>query len=286
MPVTNQPPKLPQQLPVKWAVGIVALLILYGLTQPLLNRQFGWQLPGLAALLGESEQPPASPASTTSASTTSASTPSASTPSASTPSASTPSASTPSASTPSASTPSGTRADAGPADRSRADEPSGDKPGEEEVAGPGSDSEPAGTSSPAASQGLPGLVAGYLRDTGRQRYVSPAGLQYVPGSAEGHRLEHLKRHLADIPDRPGKHGVFDGDLTQALRWIDDAYQRGQDKARGVRQTQDGNRTIYEVPFAQPIGYVGGRDGRRDGHPPARRLRLVVESNRFITAFPF
>ncbi len=75
-------------------------------------------------------------------------------------------------------------------------------------------------------------------------------------------------------------------MQDALKCIDDAFARGKRGAKGVRKTQEENRTIYEVPFTQPIGYVGGRDGKRDGNPPAKRLRLVVEGNKFITAFPF
>ena len=130
------------------------------------------------------------------------------------------------------------------------------------------------------------LLYGLLKDTGREVYVSPAGLRYTRGSEEGHRLKHLEKHLKDIPDRPGKHGVFDGDLAQALRWIDDAYTRGQQGAKGVRKRDEDGRTVYEVPFTKAIGFIGGRDGKRDNHPEAKRLRLVVDGDQVITAFPF
>ncbi len=52
--------------------------------------------------------------------------------------------------------------------------------------------------SPAAQSN--DLLYGLLKETGRQRYVSPEGLQYNPGSEEGHRLKHLERHLKDQPD--------------------------------------------------------------------------------------
>ena len=71
------------------------------------------------------------------------------------------------------------------------------------------------------------LRYGLLRDIGRDRYMSPAGLQYGPGSQEGHRLEHLRRHTKDIPNRKGSHGVFDGDMEGALKTIDAAYERAK-----------------------------------------------------------
>ena len=46
------------------------------------------------------------------------------------------------------------------------------------------------------------------------------------------------------------------------------------------------RTVIEADFDTPIGYIGGRDGKRDNHLPARRLRLVVDDTDVITAFPF
>ena len=130
------------------------------------------------------------------------------------------------------------------------------------------------------------LLYGLLKDTGREVYVSPAGLRYTRGSEEGHRLKHLEKHLKDIPDRPGKHGVFGGDMAQALRWIDDAYTRGKQGAKGVRQRDEDGRTVFEVPFTKTIGFIGGRDGKRENNPDAKRLRLVVDGDQVITAFPF
>lgn len=130
------------------------------------------------------------------------------------------------------------------------------------------------------------LLYGLLKDTGREVYVSPAGLRYTRGSEEGHRLKHLEKHLKDIPDRPGKHGVFGGDMAQALRWIDDAYTRGKQGAKGVRQRAEDGRTVYEVPFTKTIGFIGGRDGKRENNPDAKRLRLVVDGDQVITAFPY
>ena len=147
-------------------------------------------------------------------------------------------------------------------------------------------SPPASTTGSGSAGDGSTLHYGLLRQTAPEEYLSPAGVRYSPGSAEGHRLAHLQRHLQDAPDRPGKHGVFAGDLPQVLQWIDEAYLMAQRKAAGSELRREQQRTIYEATFAQPIGFVGGRDGARDRHPKAYRLRLVLEDEQFITAFPF
>lgn len=128
------------------------------------------------------------------------------------------------------------------------------------------------------------LKYGLLREISTDRYLSPAGVLYTPGSAEGHRLEHLRRHTKDQPNRPGKHGVFDGDMEGALVTIDKAYEKAQANQRTTKEV-DGKRTIYTVDMGKRVGFVGGRDGQRSRNPMARRVRLVLEGNRLITAFP-
>ncbi len=278
-----------RQLPVKWALALLALIVVYALAQPTLNSRFGWGLPSLARLMGEPEPkptkvdtPPNSEDSQTKESKSKKAPPKESKKNVAAETEDDASnVPEPSANATAA------------ADKSPSQSPSQSKATTQSTksATKPSASKPSGTSSPktnadAAAGNDSQLLYGILKETSRDRYVSVEGLQYNPGSEEGHRLKHLERHLKDIPDRPGKHGVFDGEMPDALKWIDDAYARGKRGAKGVRKTQEDGRTIYEVPFTQPIGYIGGRDGKRDGNPPARRLRLVVEGTRFITAFPF
>ncbi|MCM2372382.1 hypothetical protein [Aporhodopirellula aestuarii] len=130
----------------------------------------------------------------------------------------------------------------------------------------------------------PSLKYGLLREIGNDRYISPAGLMYTPGSAEGHRLEHLKRHTADQPGRPGKHGVFDGGMEGALKTIDKAYENAKAGKRTTKKT-DQDRTIYTVDMGKRVGFVGGREGNQRRKPMARRVQLVLEGNRVITAYP-
>lgn len=128
------------------------------------------------------------------------------------------------------------------------------------------------------------LLYGRLKEIGRDRYLSIAGVLYTPGSAEGHRLEHLKRHTKDQPGRSGKHGVFDGGMDGAIKVIDQAYERTKKKQR-TRVRKDGRRTIYTVDMGKRVGFVGGREGNRRRKPMARQVCLVMEDNRLITAYP-
>lgn len=129
-----------------------------------------------------------------------------------------------------------------------------------------------------------GRLYGMLADQGNERYLSPAGLLYTRGSQEGHRLKHLERHIEDDPSRPGSHGVFDGGMEGALAAIDLAYTRAKSGVKTTVEEEDG-RTIYTVDLGKRIGYIGGSEGRRRKNPMARRLRLVVDQNRVITAYP-
>ena len=127
---------------------------------------------------------------------------------------------------------------------------------------------------------------GFLSDLGRNRYESPAGLIYGPGSDEGHRLKHIARHLEDQPDRPGSHGVFKGNMQAFLETIDDAYTRAQKGAKGTTKKDDDGSVVYEVTFEKSIGFVGGESGGKKKKPAAKKIRLVVRGNNVITAFPF
>jgi hypothetical protein len=131
----------------------------------------------------------------------------------------------------------------------------------------------------------PELLHGLLREISSRRYESPAGLIYGPGSEHGHRLKHIEHHMQDNVGRD-IHGVFDGDMASVLRWIDDAYQRGMRGAKGTTKRKEDGRDIIEATFNTPIGFVGGKSGRRKGNPATKRLRLVVQERSVITAFPF
>jgi hypothetical protein len=126
---------------------------------------------------------------------------------------------------------------------------------------------------------------GELRDIGGKVFQSTAGLYYRPGSQEGHRIRHILRHHQDNPDRP-VHGVFDGDRNEVFAVIDEAYLYTFDHGPPrVSTEQDDGRTIYRVDLGRRIGYVGGQSGRRQRHPAARHVQLILEGTNVITAYP-
>jgi hypothetical protein len=228
-----------KSLPTRWAVGIIAVLIAYGLLQPVVNRQLGWQLPALGALQHNEPVDSLRPQVSDSPPNESLDPP--------------------------------------------ADELSPPVPAAQRSGGRTTGN----ANAPATDQlGEAALLYGVLRETAKEEYLSPAGLLYTRGSAEGHRLKHIERHLTDDPQRPGKHGVFDGDMPQVIRWIDEAYELAKRGGPGTKKSAEDGRIIYEASLGKSIGFIGGRDGRRDNHPEARRLRLVIDGNKVITAFPF
>ena len=135
---------------------------------------------------------------------------------------------------------------------------------------------------PIAPSDLPEV----LTDVGRGAYRSPAGLRYTRGSVHGHRLAHLLSHARDDPDRPGQHGVFDEDDPAAVvSLVDEAYEQAL-AGENTRTRREDERTVYEVDLGRRVGYIGGESGNRRGRPRAEHVRLVVEGDRLITAFPF
>jgi hypothetical protein len=124
-----------------------------------------------------------------------------------------------------------------------------------------------------------------LTEVGRDAYRSTAGLRYTRGSQHGTRLAHLMSHTRDEPNRDGPHGVFDSDNpVTVVRLVDEAYLKAR-AGDHVTADREGDQTVYEIDMGRRIGYVGGESGARRGKPPARHLRLVVQGDRLITAFP-
>ncbi|MFN3191626.1 MAG: hypothetical protein ACE361_14040 [Aureliella sp.] len=260
-----------QQLPTKWAVTLVVAVIAYAIVQPVLNNRLGWNLPSVASLSGQED-------GEAKATTVERDAP-------------------------------GNRDGRLKSEREQesvaggnltedgqerdssttssaisSDAAKGGKQAGESNSTRGSPSPPPNLGSGSAQQS--DLRYGLLKSLGNDVYLSPAGLRYTPGSEEGHRLKHIEKHLSDQPSRPNSHGVFDGDMPQVLRWIDEAYGRAERGAKGTTKRKDRGRVVMEVPFSRPIGFVGGQTGKRKGNPDAKRLRLVIDGDRVITAFPF
>lgn len=142
----------------------------------------------------------------------------------------------------------------------------------------------AGSSSKSESREKPLGTLVLIRGT-RDEFRSTAGLMYVPGSADGHRLKHVLKHASDNPSKP-VHGVFDGDRPQILAWIDRTYLMGKKGGKDVRVEEERGRTVYTAFLKERVGYVGGQKGKRNGNKECRYLRLVVQNgNEVVTAYP-
>lgn len=116
-------------------------------------------------------------------------------------------------------------------------------------------------------------------------YESLAGLIYGKGSEDGHRLKHIMQHAEDEPSKK-VHGVYEGDREQILEWIDDVWTRYQNQDSTVRSSLQNSRIVITAKMNERIGYVGGEEGERKGHPECRFLRLVVDKpNKIVTAYP-
>ncbi|MBL8815642.1 MAG: hypothetical protein JNL58_06405 [Planctomyces sp.] len=126
---------------------------------------------------------------------------------------------------------------------------------------------------------------GELRDVGNNVLESTAGLRYKPGSADGHRSDHVMEHAEDQPDKR-VHGVFDGGRSKVFAIIDEAWVKAKKGGQDVRTEKQNNRTVFTVRMNRRIGYVGGQDGESQDHPECRSIRIVIEgTSDIITAYP-
>lgn len=236
--------KLPNQgLNLKFIAFLVCGLVAYALVQPIVNRNFGWNLPGAWQIVERLQSPETTKTH-----------------------------------------------EVGKGAASTKEKESSDKQANSEKTAnftPGADASLSGTDKSLASDNdSKDDVESYLKKLSKNRYQSPAGLVYAPGSDEGHRLKHIERHLADIPGRPGSHGVFDGNMIDFLKAIDQAYLKASKREKGTSMKEDDGATVYEASFNRPIGYLGGESGKKQRKPKLSRMRLVVrDDNSVITAFP-
>lgn len=149
------------------------------------------------------------------------------------------------------------------------------------------DEENSGRETPGTQQngGIGQPPLGKLREIRNNVFESTAGLQYVPGSADSHRLKHVMQHAKDDTSKP-IHGVFEGDRDQILAAIDEAFEMAVNGGRDVRSEKQNDRLVYTVNMGRAIGYVGGFEGKRQGNPECRYLRIVLEDkNIVISAYP-
>ncbi len=121
---------------------------------------------------------------------------------------------------------------------------------------------------------------GVLKSIGRNTFESTAGLVYSQ-----YRIDHVMEHARDIPDKP-THGVFDGTKDEIFALIDEAYELAQKRGPPQVVIQDeGDRTTYTVNLNRKIGRGGGQSGARRRNPPLKMVKIVLEGNEVVTAFP-
>ena len=259
-------------IPAKWAVAIIAALIVYVLLQPRLNQWFGWNLPSVASLTGD-EPAKSQPKKKADAKPSSAAKSNKSQAATDYPELE---STAPEQKKPEQKSPDKPKASS---------DPNNPPPSKSKASSNGTESSK--TSGSATKSKSPSQsVEDYLKEVGKNRFESPAGLIYKPGSEEGHRLKHIERHLKDIPDRPGSHGVFDGSMVEFLIAIDDAVTRAKRKLKGTSMEEDDGAMVYEASFDKPIGFLGGETGKRKKNPKVKKMRVVIQDDAVITAFPF
>jgi hypothetical protein len=124
-----------------------------------------------------------------------------------------------------------------------------------------------------------------LREVGRDRYETPAGLLYTMGPRGEHRIEHVMRHAKDQPNRP-THSVFlADDQDSVLKLIDEAYGLAKSKSpRSQYESSKGNDK-YDVDMKRKVGFDGGKKGQRNNYRSLNKVRMILDGNRVITAFP-
>ncbi len=125
----------------------------------------------------------------------------------------------------------------------------------------------------------------FLTEVAPNRFSSPAGLIYRSGSADGHRVDHIMQHAKDNPKKP-IHGVFNGNRDEIFALIDDAWVTSSERGPpDVQKKNERGRTVITVNMKKKSGDVGGESGQRKGHPACTKIRLVLEENNVITAYP-
>ena len=125
----------------------------------------------------------------------------------------------------------------------------------------------------------------FLESVGGKNLRSPEGLVYGMGGGGEHRVEHVMKHGVDDLNRPS-HGVFEGDQEAILKLLDEAYEMVKSKSKYVKSESSQGNTAYTISMGRKIGYEGGEKGHRSGNRGLNSVRLVLDGDRVITAYPY
>lgn len=125
-----------------------------------------------------------------------------------------------------------------------------------------------------------------LKETSKGVFTSPAGLVYKGRDPKGlSRVDHVRRHMRDMPTRAGSHGVFEGPEGVAWAVIDEAWKIAQKKK--IKPNVQRDRATITVSMGRVIGYLGGQNGAKRDYPELSKVFIVYEhkTKNVITAFP-
>lgn len=126
-----------------------------------------------------------------------------------------------------------------------------------------------------------------MKEVGRDRFESPAGLLYTMGGGGEHRIDHVMRHAKDIPGRPA-HGVFvgGGDRDTVLKLVDEAWGLAKSKSPKAKRADSQGKDAWTVNMGRKVGFDGGKKGERNGGRSLNSIKLIlVKGNQVITAYP-
>jgi hypothetical protein len=98
------------------------------------------------------------------------------------------------------------------------------------------------------------------------------------------RLEHIMKHAVDVKGK-NRHGVFTVEYENIIILMDELWisiKKGE-----LLPSHDGARRVYVYDTKKKIGYLGGREGQKQGFPSLKKVRLVLEGKtpRVVTFYP-
>ncbi len=129
------------------------------------------------------------------------------------------------------------------------------------------------------------VKSGHLVQAGVDTWRTKGGLLIKGKDPKGlTRLEHIMRHSIDMPNRP-KHGVFSIEKTGIIDLMDRTYN--EIKKGSLKASKRGGNAAYTFRTGNDIGYLGGKEGQRKGHPKLRSVRMVLKDGtpEVVTFFP-
>lgn len=127
-------------------------------------------------------------------------------------------------------------------------------------------------------QNLGKAARAWLKQEGNQ-FRSPAGLKY-----SGNNIDHVLLHCKDNTSKP-THGIFVGGGAEVMQMVDEAYEKVKSGDRSVDSEKSRGRMTHIVSMGRVVGHTGGQKAKKRGRDELRKIKLVLDGDRVITAFP-